>query len=147
MRIRLLALSLIAVTWLGCQGQTERPNPPTIAVDHDTIDFNVGFYGGTYLTTTDTQSIIIRNDGIEELDISGAKLSGDSVFTMQGPSKNALGGPDGNGNDVSAVTVFFKPTEAKAYTGTLTIHSNSSVNPDLAIPITGNGVNPPDAGM
>ena len=71
---------------------------------------------------------------------------GDPEFRFEGPLSTEV-----KGKQTTFIRVFFKPTSAKRFTGSLTIDTNSEVTADRPNPLTiqlqGDGTNPPDAGM
>jgi hypothetical protein len=129
LRVWCTALALLVLA--ACE--KEVPREPQVSVDHDTIPFDT-----VYVGAAPQSSLAIQNDGLEDLVLSSVTLSGDSAFTMDGPLTTTLAY-----KKRTYVRVIFAPTEAKAYTGTITIASNAANSPSLQVAITGKGVTPP----
>lgn len=104
-----------------CDGDSYMPEPHSCP-DRASIGFSQEFGSGTFIGTSAQESLSIRNGGTPDLQISEITFSGDSAFTMLPepmPPSTIKGGKN------QYVRLTFAPTEAKAYSGTLTVKSNA----------------------
>lgn len=146
MRVRVLAASaaVIFVALLAC-GKDDRPAGPTLVLDRDSLGFGQEFDTGVYVGTSKQESLMIQNQGREDLVISGVDFAGDSAFAMELSDKMTV--PAG---ERTFIRFTFTPPAAQMYAATATIHSNAINAPDKVVELTGRGVDPnasPDAGM
>jgi hypothetical protein len=156
-RFILSITAILGLSYLGCKGSnggTPTPgNGPQIQVVPGAATFGQVFGRGTPIGTTYSNALAVTNVGNATLDISGSTLAGDSAFRVQGPydpnQQLATSVPAGQS---VAYNVTFTPTQAKEYSGTLTINSNAANSPSDVINLAGCGVAPtvlygPDGGM
>lgn len=108
---------------------------PKITVDPEELAFGEGDIGSVL-----TQIMVIQNAGNEVLNIQSVSLAGDDVFSLDHPDVANVFQIE-PGNDVP-IEVFFMPEEEVHYTATLTIESNDPDNPELTVPVTGEGAEP-----
>src|SRR5215831_19228301 len=119
---------------LGC-AKDSTPQQPQLFVDRDTVTFG----GSVYIGAIPQDSIEIRNNGLDDLIISSTTLTNDgNAFTNVGPNSTVL-----KGKEHTFVTFYFRPTQARQYTGTFTIASNAQNTPNKVITLTATGVTPP----
>lgn len=117
-----------------------------LCVDFDSIGFGQEFGTGTYIGTEQQRSLAITNGGIADLVLESVTNTGDSAFRYSGSWDGGIGEAAViKGKQKAFVTVYFKPTAAKAYTGTIDIKSNAENAPDKSIAVSGCGV-PTDGG-
>ncbi|MEW5740891.1 MAG: hypothetical protein AB1938_18370 [Myxococcota bacterium] len=95
---------------------------PHSCPDRASIGFAQEFGSGTFIGTSVQESLSIRNGGVADLQISDISFSGDSAFSMAlEPSVPSTI----KGNKNQFVRLTFAPTQARLYTGTLTVTSNA----------------------
>lgn len=114
-----------------------------VCSDRGSLGFAQEFGSGTLIGQRPQDTISIKNGGLADLTITSANFSGDSAFTVTtepGTLPATI-----KGNKYFFVRVIFAPTEARAYSGKITIQSNAEKAPSLEIPISGCGV-PTDGG-
>lgn len=119
---------------------TERPQ---VCPDRDSLGFAQEFNSGTFIGAKPQESLIIRNGGLADLTVTAVNFSGDSAFTMT--TEPAMLPAAVKGNKSFYIRVIFAPTEAKLYTGTVTMASNAENSPNKVFQISGCGV-PNDGG-
>jgi len=102
---------------------------PTLSVNATTISF-----GSVTLNSPATQSVTLTSTGTAAVTVSAATASG-AGFSVSGATFPLTLNP----NQTATLNVAFDPTVAGAVTGSLTIASNSSVNPTYTITLTGTG--------
>lgn len=134
MTIRIL-LAAIFVGLLACGKAEEHPEKPTLQLDRDSLGFGQEFGSGVYIGTSKQESLLVQNKGLETLVISSVALTGDSAFTMELPESMEV-----QPLDHTFIRFFFAPLEEKQYTASVTITSNSAVDPQKTLQITGRGV-------
>lgn len=111
--------------------------------DRASLGFAREFNSGTRIGTRPQESIAIKNGGIADLTITSANFSGDPAFTLStepGTLPATI-----KGNKYFYLRVIFAPTEARLYTGKITMQSNAEVSPSREFEISGCGV-PTDGG-
>lgn len=121
----------ILVALAGC-GKETLPQKPQLVLDRDAIVFDTHYVG-----QKPTQGLEIGNGGLENLLIESATLSGDSAFSLSGPT-----GTEVKGKQHVFVQVTFSPTAAKSYSSTLTIKSNAENAPTKTVPVSATAINP-----
>ena len=136
-RVVLLPLILLAIA--GCS-RSDPPRNPQIVLNRDAVDFGTSSGLGTYVRTSRTDSLDIKNGGTQDMLVSGISISGDSGFTYTTSQPLPYTVP---GLQHLFVTFYFAPAAARAYSATATITSNASNDPSKAIGLRGQGVNPP----
>lgn len=115
---------------------------PHACPDRASLGFGLEFGTATVIGTKPLDSLTIRNGSVKSLEVSAANYSGDSAFKV---SFEPTAPATIQGNKNMYVQVEFAPTEARAYSGTVTVTTNA-VNADgglLTFPISGCGI-PPD---
>jgi hypothetical protein len=103
---------------------------PTLSVNSATIAF-----GNVNLNSPATQSLILTSTGTAAVTVSAAAVSG-TGFTISGGSFPITLNP----TQTATISVQFDPTTAVAFTGQVTITSNSSTGSSTVIGLTGTGV-------
>jgi subtilisin family serine protease len=98
---------------------------PDIAAAPDSLQFGYPFAG-----TTHTDTLIIRNEGTDNLVISAVATSGAPFFTTAGPGTLAPGAS-------RAIAVSYAPTVRGAYRGALVITSNDVDEGSFSVPLSG----------
>lgn len=111
--------------------------------DRSSLGFAREFGSGTFIGQRPQETLSIKNGGIGDLTISSANFSGDSAFTLTTEPANVPATIQGN--KYFYMRVVFAPTEAKLYTGKITVQSNAEKSPSLEFQVTGCGV-PTDGG-
>ena len=111
--------------------------------DRASLGFAQEFNSGTFIGTSVPEPLRIKNGGLEDLKVSSVTFSGDSAFTVN--TEPSMLPADIKGNKNLFINVFFAPTEAKLYTGKITVQSNAEQSPSLEFQVSGCGV-PRDGG-
>ena len=111
--------------------------------DRGGLGFAREFNSGTFIGQKPQDTLSIKNGGIEDLTITSADFSGDSAFTVT--TEPAALPATVKGNKYFYMRVVFAPTQAKLYTGKITVKSNAQLNPERVFDISGCGV-PLDGG-
>lgn len=111
--------------------------------DRASLGFAQEFGSGTRIGTQPQDTLSIKNGGIADLTITAATYSGDPAFTLT--TEPATLPATVKGNQYFFMRVVFAPTEARAYSGKITLQSNGEKSPSIEFPITGCGV-PTDGG-
>lgn len=133
---------------------------PYLCPDRASLGFAQEFGSGTYIGTTPSNTLSIRNGGLEDLTIESVTFTGAPEFTVS----TAFTQPDGGtqttlpvtipGNKNFFIRVLFAPKLAKSYEGMVTVKSNADNRPspdagcsgsDWCFPVSGCGV-PADGG-
>jgi len=104
---------------------------PVIEADPASITFDDTFVGGTSSAT-----LTVSNEGTEILNVTGITVTGD--FAVVGETSFSL-----LPFESEEIEVQFTPTSLGALTGTLEIANNDTDNPNLSVPLSGNGVEAP----
>jgi hypothetical protein len=126
-----------------CDGESLMPDPHACP-DRASLGFAQEFGTGTLIGTAPQESLAIRNGSVADLKIDDVTFSGDSAFTV---TAEPMTPATIKGNKYMYLRVVFAPTQAKQYTGTITMKSNA-VNYDggvLQFPVSGCGI-PADGG-
>ncbi len=136
-RVALLPFILLAVA--GCS-RSDPPRNPQIILNRDTVDFGSLSGQGTYIGTSRSDSLDIRNGGSQDMLVNSISISGDSGFTYttSQPLPYTVAGLQH-----LFVTFYFAPSAARTYSATATIASNASNAPSQLLSLRGQGVNPP----
>jgi hypothetical protein len=147
--------STIVVSFLACGKAPVLCEPDSIGAypkpewcpDRASLGFAQEFGSGTYIGTAPVESLSVRNGGLADLSITDGTYTGDSAFTITASWATDGGFPATTvkGNESIFVQVAFAPTQAKLYTGTLTLNNTSANEPVAVIQISGCGV-PNDGG-
>jgi len=140
MSYRATLLPLILLALAGC-AKSDPPTNPQLVVNRDTVGFGSDSGFGAYVGTSRQDSIEIRNGGIQDLVVTSLTLAGDSNFTYltsAGSVPITI-----RGLQQMAVSFYFAPTAARAYSGTFTIASNATNTPSKVITLNGQGLTPP----
>lgn len=127
---------------VACEGDSLTQAAQACA-DRQGLGFSREFGSGTFIGQKPQDTLSIKNGGIADLTITSANYSGDSAFTLttEPPTVPATI----KGNKYFYMRVVFAPTEAKLYTGKITVQSNGQVSPSLEFAISGCGI-PLDGG-
>ncbi len=115
--------------------------------DRESLGFAMEFGSGTYIGQKPVEALGLRNGGIEDLSLTSVSTAGDPAFKFSGSwAEDAGGGLPATtvkGNKTVFVRVEFAPTQARLYTGTLTVASNAENTPNRIFNVSGCGI-PPD---
>jgi len=103
---------------------------PTLSMNAATIAF-----GNVNLNSPATQSLILTSTGTAAVRVSAAAVSGTGFTISGGPFPMTL-----NPNQTATISVQFDPATAVAFTGQVTITSNSSTGSSTVIGLTGTGI-------
>ncbi|MFT3709943.1 MAG: hypothetical protein QM817_20115 [Archangium sp.] len=117
---------------------------PQVCPDRDSLGFAQEFGSGTFIGQKPQDSLIIRNGGIADLNVTTVNYTGDSEFqvtTEPDTLPTAV-----KGNKYFYIRVIFAPTESKRYSGTITMSSNAENAPMKTFGLSGCGV-PTDGGV
>jgi hypothetical protein len=134
MRARLLLwTSLVGLVACGPPAPKEKPQ---ISLDRTKLGFNQEFNSGTFIGTTTFNTVVITNEGVEDLVLSNVSISG-SEFTKTGPDLTTI-----PFHKTAVVEVAFTPTAPQLYSGSLTIDSNAENEPSAVVDLSGCGVDP-----
>lgn len=128
---------------MPCDGETLM-STPHLCPDRGSIGFALEFNSGTFIGTKPQESLRLTNGSTANLDITAISYSGDPAFTYD-TSPDAIPATIA-GNKNMLVRVVFAPTEARRYTGKLTVQSNAANGAERTFDITGCGV-PVDGGI
>jgi hypothetical protein len=129
-RLRVILVGLLVSLVVGCREPI--PENAQLTIDPEKIDFE-----SRYIGTEPQMSLSLHNDGLADLVISGVDKTGDGAFTMTGPVETTV-----KGLDVTFIRFLFRPTAARAYSGSITIRSNAQNSPTLTVELAGVGVAP-----
>lgn len=115
---------------------------PQVCPDRASLGFAQEFNSGTFIGQKPQETLTIRNGGLADLEVTKVTFSGDSAFAMkvEPPVPASV-----VGNKYLFINVIFAPTQAKAYSGTITVESNAENNPTQTFAVSGCGV-PADGG-
>lgn len=158
-----LVAGLILLALSGCGNTPPPPSNPEICVNATSFACWAGSCSGTFIGTSPEGSVQIKNGGQQPLNITAVSLSGDvsSCPNLTTPSDGfcagfSFGGDAGiqppftiPGQQQAFLGLIFNPTQAKMYSGSVSITSNSSPTDSFCqssptqIMITGTGVFPP----
>ncbi|MDP2273553.1 MAG: hypothetical protein Q8N23_35110 [Archangium sp.] len=127
---------------VACDGES-LTNAAQACPDRASLGFAQEFNSGTFIGTSVPEAIRIQNGGIADLNITSATFSGDTAFTLSTEPSTLPATIKGNKNFF--IRVLFAPTEAKLYTGKITVQSNAELAPSLEFDVSGCGV-PTDGG-
>ena len=105
---------------------------PQINIVETALDFGDGFIG-----YNNDLELTIENLGTDVLNISDIAFD-DPAFSVDATTQVVAAG------QVLLLPVHFTPTLQQAYSGNVTITSDDAVNPTISIPLTGNGILPPN---
>lgn len=111
--------------------------------DRASLGFAQEFGSGTFIGSRPQDTLSVKNGGIADLVITSANYSGDSAFMVT--TEPASLPATIKGNKYFFMRVVFAPTEARAYSGKITVQSNAEKSPSIEFAITGCGV-PTDGG-
>lgn len=139
MSCRAVMQLFILLALCGCS-RSDPPRNPQITVNRDTVDFGTSAGLGTYVGTYRSDSLDIKNGGVQDMVVSSISISGDSGFTYTTSQPLPYTVP---GLQHLFVTFYFSPAAAGSYSATATIVSNASNDPNKAVGLRGQGVAPP----
>ena len=145
MRLRHLCFPIILLTLAGCGGDDVKlEKGPFLFVDRESMGFDQEFGSGTYVGASTFNTLILENRGDKPLEITEVVKTGPAEFILTPPEGLAPGSPIRLESLKRAyVQVQFKPTQAKDYTGKLTIKSNSKDGTEKVVDLVAKGVTPP----
>lgn len=148
MRLRTPWLPILFFSFAAC-GESAEPlsKAPQLISDRDEMSFDREFNSGTFVGTSGFNSVMVTNMGEDTLEVTDIALNAPSVFTMK-VSQEGAEHPANQPMQVLSkkrffVEVTFRPREAQAYQGTLTIKSNAANLPEKVIALNGLGIAPP----
>lgn len=148
MRLRNLFLPLFILALSGCGGEGddfELEKGPFLFIDRESLGFDAEFGSGVYVGATGFNTLYIENRGDQPLEVTKVTKSGDSAFTIRVPQELSEGKTvTVESRKVTFVEVQFKPSQAKEYTGKLTIETNAGNGGVKEIGLSGRGVPPPN---
>jgi subtilisin family serine protease len=110
---------------------------PVVAVAPDSLDF-----GDVFVNDDATLQVEVRNDGVDDLEVSGLTASGgpfEVLGTAEGETAFTL-----EPGEATAVFVQFAPTELGEFEGTLTVASNDPENAAATVTLLGEGIPAPE---
>lgn len=145
MRLKTLWFPIILLALAGCGGEDEIPleKGPFLFADRTKLLFDTEFGSGTFVGTSTFNTLMIENRGDKPLELTAVTRTGASQFIVTPPEGLTASTPVVLESRKRAyVQVQFKPSEAKAYTGSLTIKSNSTTGEDTVVGMEGKGINP-----
>lgn len=128
---------------VACDGDTLMEAAQACA-DRESLGFAREFGSGTFIGAKPQETLSIKNGGIADLNITSANLTGDSAFSLT--TEPATLPATIAGNKYFYMRVVFAPTEARLYTGKITVLSNAENAPSREFEVTGCGV-PNDGGV
>lgn len=128
---------LIVALLTACGGSKDLPQKPQITMFPTSIGFGSENGFGVYIGTAPERDFEIINGGLQDLILTSATLTGDSAFRINGPLSMRI-----TGNKKTFVQVIFTPTDAKSYSGTVTIASNAENAPSATVALQGVGIRP-----
>lgn len=123
----------------------------TLCPDRASLGFAQEFNSGTFIGTKPADTISIRNGGVVNLEVASVEKSGDPAFTVTVGYDLPDGGTGSElpasirGNKYLYLQVIFAPTQAKAYSGAITVTSNANNAAVQTFALSGCGV-PADGG-
>jgi hypothetical protein len=147
----------ILLALAGCSQEPSLPNVPALLPDTSAYNCWAGECDGNFIGTSPQGTIQLQNKGLQTVNVTSVTLTGDSAF---GGLNVAFAGDAGitppfgiPGEKTAFLSVFFTPTQAKQYSGTITVASNSqattltggiqSCGPSCVITLGGTGVPQP----
>ena len=132
-RLAAIAAAIIVASF-AC-GKPSLPQKPQLLADRDSLGFGLEYNSATFIGTRPQDSIQISNGGLDDLIITSTTLSGDPVFTIEGPLKTTI-----KGKETTFIRVVFAPTAEKEYKGEILIVSNAENAPMKKIGLSGRGL-------
>lgn len=145
MRLKTLWFPIILLALAGCGGEDEIPleKGPFLFADRTKLQFDTEFGSGTYVGASTFNTLMIENRGDEPLEITAVTKTGPSQFIVTPPEGLTDSTPVKLESRKRAyIQVQFKPAEAKAYTGSLTIKSNSTTAAETVVGLEAKGIAP-----
>ena len=136
---RAVLLPTILLAICGCS-RSDPPRNPQIVLNREAVDFGTSAGLGTYVGTSRSDSLDIKNGGIQDMVVNSISVSGDSVFTYTTSQPLPYTVP---GLQHLFVTFYFAPTAAQAYSASAMILSTASNAPMKTVSLSGQGVAPP----
>ena len=127
---------------VACDGDSLTQSAQACA-DRASLGFAREFGSGTFIGQKPQDTLSVKNGGIADLTITSANFTGDSAFTLT--TEPATLPATVKGNKYFYMRVVFAPTEAKLYTGKITVQSNAEKSPSIEFELSGCGV-PTDGG-
>lgn len=150
MKRTLLAAGVAILSGFSACGNPAEPctpdvlsNAAQVCPDRSSLGFNQEFGSGTTIGTSVPNALSVHNGGVADLNVTSVVLAGDPAFTLKTSPEMFPAAIKGNKDLL--VTVYFAPTEARAYSGQITIVSDAENEPTLVIGVSGCGV-PSDGG-
>jgi len=139
MSSRAVLLPTVLLAICGCS-RSDPPRNPQIVLNREAVDFGTSAGLGTYVGTSRSDSLDIKNGGIQDMVVNSISVSGDSVFTYTTSQPLPYTVP---GLQHLFVTFYFAPTAAQAYSASAMILSTASNAPMKTVSLSGQGVAPP----
>lgn len=114
------------------------------------LNFNIEFGSGTFIGQKPINTFILRNGGVEDLNISSVLTGGDSEFTYTAswdpdPKDATIPGTVVQGNKKALIQVEFAPKAARLYSGSITLVTDAENSAQTILKVFGCGV-PTDGG-
>ncbi|MFN0062926.1 MAG: hypothetical protein ACKVPX_10470 [Myxococcaceae bacterium] len=135
---RLVSMMLVLTATLALTACEETPpEEPTLLIDRTSLGFGQEFNSGTFIGTTGFATLLLKNEGVQDLVISNVSLSAPNTFSFQGPSTTTI-----ELNQSAFIEVRFVPTAVRRDEGTLNIVSNAVNLPNLDVGLSGCGISP-----
>lgn len=116
---------------------------PQVCPDRESLGFAQEFNSGTFIGQKPQETLVIRNGGVKDLEITSARLTGDGAFKLTTNPAELPATIKGNKNFY--MQVIFAPTQAKRYEAKITVESNAENSPTREFLVSGCGV-PTDGG-
>ncbi|MFY2556502.1 hypothetical protein ACN469_02565 [Corallococcus terminator] len=145
MRLHTPWLPILFFSLAACgESAEELPKAPQLITDRDEMSFDREFNSGTFVGASGFNSVQVTNQGEDTLNVTDIVLNAPSVFTMKVSNDYTAGTPlPVTSKKRFFIEVTFKPREAQAYQGTITIKSNAANLPEKVIALNGLGVAAP----
>ncbi len=131
-----IALLAAVVTMnFGCGSEEELPDKPQIQPDRTALFIRGGETPDSRSLWVDTQNmetLMIRNEGLEQLRISNVFITGDDKGLFQA----SLTSDTVESREVAFVVITYSPLSAGTHKASLVIESNAENNPTLTLEMT-----------
>jgi hypothetical protein len=125
-------LAAVVAMNFGCGSEEELPDKPQIQPDRTALFIRGGETPDSRNLWVDTQNmetLMIRNEGLEQLRISKVFITGDNKNLFQA----SLTSDTVESREVTFVVVVYSPTAQGTHKASLVIESNSEINPTLTL--------------
>jgi hypothetical protein len=145
MRLKTLWFPIILLALAGCgEGdEIQLEKGPFLFNDRTQLMFDTEFGSGTYVGASTFNTLLLENRGDEPLEITEVIKTGPAEFIVTPPEGLTATTPVRLESRKRAyVQVQFKPSQAKEYTGKLTLRSNSKDGSEKVVELIAKGVAP-----